>query len=131
MEHFFQTVAAVLLTVVLGLVLSRQSRETAVLLSLGVCCMVAYAAVSFLSPVLEFWQTLRQVGELDGAWLEILMKAVGIGILSEVAALVCSDAGNGALGKAIGILSAAAMLWLALPLLRGVLELVENLLGAR
>lgn len=129
MDGFFQAVAAVLLTVVLGLVLSRQSKEAALLLTLGVCCMVVCVAVQFFEPVLAFWQQLRQVGQLDGDWVTILMKAVGIGLIAEIAALVCSDAGNASLAKAIGILSSAVMLWLSLPLLQGLLELVQNMLG--
>ena len=69
------------------------------------------------------------MGQLDGDWVTILMKAVGIGLIAEIAALVCSDAGNASLAKAIGILSSAVMLWLSLPLLQGLLELVQNMLG--
>lgn len=129
MEGYLQAVAGVLLAVVLGLVVSRQSRETGVLLTLGVCCMVICVAAGFLEPVLEFWQTLRQVGQLNDEWVGILMKAVGVGLIAEIATLVCSDAGNASLGKAIGILAAAVMLWLSIPLLQGLLELVQKILG--
>lgn len=128
MESFFQVIGAVLVAVVLGLILSRQSGETGVLLTVAACCMVVCAAAAFLEPVLDFWRQLQQVGQLDGQWIGILMKAVGIGIVGEVAALVCSDAGNASLSKAVGILTAAAMLWLSIPLLQGLLELVREIL---
>ena len=83
----------------------------------------------FLEPVLDFWKQLQQVGQLDETWLTILMKVVGIGLIAEVASLVCADAGNGSLGKAIQILAAAVILWLSIPLLEGLLELVQRILG--
>lgn len=129
MDTFLQVVAGVLIAVVLGLVVSKQSKEMAVLLSLLVCCMVVVVAVGFLEPVLDFWKQLQQVGQLDETWLTILMKVVGIGLIAEVASLVCADAGNGSLGKAIQILAAAVILWLSIPLLEGLLELVQRILG--
>lgn len=129
MDTFLQVVAGVLIAVVLGLVVSKQSKEIAVLLSLLVCCMVVVVAVAFLEPVLDFWKQLQQVGMLDETWLTILMKVVGIGLIAEVASLVCADAGNGSLGKAIQILAAAVILWLSIPLLEGLLELVQRILG--
>lgn len=117
-----------LLAVILSLVLARQSKDMSLLLSLAVCCMICVAAMSFLSPVVEFLREVRRLGELDSEFLSILLKCAGIGVLSELAGLICSDAGEGAMGKALQILSNAAILWLSLPMLRQLLALLQEVL---
>lgn len=129
MGTFFQVLAAVLVAAVLGVMLSRQAGELSVLLTLAAGCMVLWAALSFLQPVVEFWEELQRLGGLNQQWVTVLLKAAGIAIVGELASMVCTDAGNASLAKAVGVLTAAAMLWLAIPLLRGLLELVVDILG--
>ena len=129
MELFFKAAAAVLLAVILFLVVNPRGKEFGTLITLAVCCMVAAAAGQFIQPVIEFLNTLQQVGNLDSAYLGILLKVVGIGLLSEVAALVCADAGNATLGKTLQMLAACVILWLSIPLLGSLLDLIQDILG--
>lgn len=129
MTGFWQIFAGILLTVILGVVLSKQNKDLSTVLTLAACCMVLYVAVSYLQPVLDFAETLRELGQLDAGILRILWKAVGITLIAEIATLVCQDAGNGALGKAVQILAAAAVLWLSLPLMEALLDTVQKIVG--
>lgn len=129
MTGFWQIFAGILLTVILGVVLSKQNKDLSTVLTLAACCMVLYVAVSYLQPVLDFAEALRELGQLDAGILRILWKAVGITLIAEIATLVCQDAGNGALGKAVQILAAAAVLWLSLPLMEALLDTVQKIVG--
>lgn len=129
MELYWQGAAAVLLTVILGLSLGSQKKEMGLLLTIAACCLVATAAISYLRPVITFVQELQTLGQLDDGMLEILLKAVGIGLIGEIASLICTDAGNGALGKTLQLLTSAVVLWLSLPLLNSLLELIQEILG--
>ena len=60
--------------------------------------------------------------------LGILLKAVGIGLVSEIAGLVCNDAGNGSLGKTLQMLGSAVILYLSLPIFTAMLELIREIL---
>lgn len=129
MGLYWQGAAVVLLTVVLGLALGNQKKETGLLLTMAACCLVATAAMYYLKPVIEFVQQLQDLGQLDNEMLGILLKAVGIGLIGEIASLICADSGNGALGKTLHLLTSAVILWLSLPLLTGLLELIQEILG--
>lgn len=129
MSSFWQGAAAVLLTVILCLALGKQGKETGLLLTVGVCCMIGVLTLTYLRPVVDFIYELQSIGQLDSGMLEILLKAVGIGLIGEIASLICADAGNAALGKALQLLSAAVILWLAIPLLTQLLKLIQQLLG--
>ena len=129
MDMFVKVAAAVLITIVLGLTLASRGKDISVLLTIAVCCMVTAAAVTYLSPVVDFFDRLQSIGQLDPEMLAILLKAVGIGLLSEITCLVCADAGNAALGKTLQIFAAAVILWISIPLLTGLIDLVEEILG--
>lgn len=129
MELYMRSAALVLLAVILTLVISRQSRDMSILLSLGVCVIVMISCVSFLSPIIEFIRELRRIGDLEQAFLGIMLKCVGVGLLSELAALICADAGENAMGKSLQILSGIVIVWLSLPLMKQVIVLLEEVLG--
>ena len=78
---------------------------------------------------MELIKNLRITAQLDGELLEILMKAVGVGFLAEIAGMVCTDAGNGTLGKVLQFLGSAVILWMSIPQLQRLQELVASILG--
>lgn len=129
MTGFFQAAAGVLLAAILGLMLSKQWKEAAMLLTIAACCMVAAAAVSYLKPVVALMVRLQDQANLDSEFLGILLKVVGIGLIAEIAALICSDAGNASLGKVLQVLASAVILWLSIPLLNELMTLVSDILG--
>lgn len=129
MERFLQAVAIVLVAVVMWIVLSKQSKEYALVLSVGVCCVVLLIMFRFLEPVLELLNQLQTMGNLQPEWLSIMLKAVGIGLVVEIGMLICTDAGNAALGKVLQILGSIAVLWLSIPLMNGLIKLLEQILG--
>lgn len=128
MDLFWRAAAAVLITVILGLCLDRYEKAATILLTLFTIALVAVLAGSYLEPVIAFVKKLRLVGQLDEGMLQILLKAVGIGMVGEIGGLVCTDSGYGALGKALQVLTGAAILWLSLPLFEQTLQLLQDVL---
>lgn len=129
MELFIKTCGIVLLSVILILALGNRSRELSMVLGIAVCAMAALAALEYLSPVISFISQLEEIGGLDHSMVKILLKVTGIGLISEIAALICSDSGSGSIGKAVKLLGAAVILWLSLPLYSMLVELLERILG--
>lgn len=130
MDIYLKATAAVLIALVVGLSISKQEKDMSLLLSIAVCCMVVTAAITYLQPVIRFFERLQTLGELDAGMLTVLIKAVGIALLSEITGLICTDAGNAALGKVLQILATAVILWISIPLFERLIELIENILGA-
>lgn len=129
MEAYLKICAGAIIAVILGIALSKQNADVAMVLSILVCCMVLTAMAGFLEPVVDYLRELQQEAGLDDQMMEILLKAVGIGLISEIAALICTDSGSGALGKGLSILASAVILCLCLPLMRSLLELLNEILG--
>jgi stage III sporulation protein AD len=128
MGDFAKAAAAVQIAIILSLLLSSLDKAWSSMLSMMVSAMVIMLGLSYLAPVLDFLRQLESLTGLQADMVKILLKACGIGILTEITVLLCSDAGNAALGQSLRILSSMVILWISLPLLQGLLELVREIL---
>ena len=128
MENFFQAAGGVLVTIVLSQLLSNQNKSWASLLSMGVCAMVLFLGVMYLEPVIHFLAELERLGNLQSDLVKILLKAAGIGILTEITAMLCADSGNNSLAQSIRTLSAGLILCLSLPVFQALLSLIQEIL---
>ena len=129
MDIFFRAAAGVLIASVLGLTLSKQAKEFSVLMSIAICSLVIVLSITFLEPVLDLVCRLKAVGQLNSQMMQILLKVVGIGLVSEIVGMVCRDAGNESLGKALQMLGTAVILWLSIPVFEALLDLIQDILG--
>ena len=129
MALFWRAAAGTLITVILGLVLGKQGKDMGLMLTMAACAMVCILALTYLEPVLEFLRELEYLSSLQTDMLGILMKAAGIGLVAEIASLICTDAGNASLGKTLQLLATGVILCLSLPILRTMLELIRKILG--
>lgn len=128
MDFFLKVTAIILMTSVLSLVLTKQSADISLTLIVTVCCVVITAALSYIQPIWNFLLKLVEIGGIRSELLEILLKVVGIGMISQITELVCADSGNKSLGKSLQILTSALILCLSIPILDEMVSLIESLL---
>lgn len=129
MEPFWKATALVLIAGVLSLTLKNQDKEYALLLSIAACLMVTAITVKYLKPVFAFLKELETLGDLRGDMLAILIKALGVGLASEIASVICTDAGNASLTKAIQLLGGAVILYLSVPMFTALMDLIQKIVG--
>lgn len=129
MDMFLRAAGAVMIALVLGIALENKSKDIGTVLSIAVCCMIFTVGMDYLEPVVALLKQLESICDAGHGWLGVLLKAVGIGMVAEIASLVCSDAGNSSMGKAIEILAGAAILWLSIPIISALLDLLKEILG--
>ena len=130
MNVFWKAAAGILTAVILWINLNKSNKDTATLMSLAVCAMAMIASIAFLQPIVSFVKKLQEIGNLDSELLTVVLKVVGIGIVTEIAVLICKDAGNESMGKTLQLVSSSAILWLSLPVFEKLLALVDKILGA-
>lgn len=129
MDVLLKSAGAVLITSVVGLALGKEGKEYRILLTLGCGAMVLILSVTFLQPVISFLRELEAMGNMDSDLVGILMKVTGICLVSQMAGLVCTEAGDSSLAKALEMLAAVVILWLSIPVFQGLLNLIEGILG--
>ena len=130
MDLFLQSAAMVLVVVILGLMLNVSNKGMVNLASMAACCMLCVGVVRYLQPVVDLLDKMRNLAGISDQMLSILLKSAGVGLISELAGLICADAGYASMGKAVHILSNAVILWISLPLVEQLLDLLQEVLGA-
>lgn len=130
MSVFLRILIGILVGTILCLVLSKYNKDFSLLLSVLICCCAMAGAVLYLDPIIAFAEKLKALGNLDTELFTILLKVTGIGLLAEIASMICKDAGNDTLGKTLQIVSVFVILYLSLPMLTRLLELIETVLGS-
>lgn len=129
MAVFWKAAAGILTAVVLVLTVGKQEKDLALMISMMVCAMAVITAFSFLEPVVSFLHQLEAWGDLQSGVLSTLLKIVGIGLVSEIAGMICQDSGNASLAKGMELLGTTVILYLSLPILETLMELIQQILG--
>ena len=128
METQMKLIVLALAAALLSLVVKKQSPELGLGLSLCACVLGAALVLDWVRPVLGLAQSLAREAELEEELTEPLWKCLGIGLLTELSAAVCADAGQSALARLVELGGALLCLVLGLPLVQAVLALIRELL---
>ena len=128
MDAALKLTALALTAALLALVVKKQSPELALALTLCACALGAGLLLRGIGPVLTLARSLASRAELDGSLTAPLWKCLGLGLLTELAASVCADAGQSALAKLVELGGGLLCLVVSLPLLEAVLALIEELM---
>lgn len=128
MDSSFRLSALLLTAAILTVVVKKQSPELSLVLTLSACTVGSCLLFSLLKPVMQLAAGLAARAELEDRLMAPLWKCLGLGLLTEVTASVCSDAGQTALAKVAELGGSLLCLVVSLPLLQAVLALIEELL---
>lgn len=129
MELMWKGIGIGLVCCVLSLSVREREKDLSALLAIGACTAVSVMAISCMEPVVSLLRRLESLGPLHSEHLSILIKAVGIGIVTDISVRFCNDAGNSGTGKVLQLLGSAVMLRSSLPVFDALLELICSVLG--
>ena len=128
MEIVSRAAACAVIGSILALLLRKYTPE----LSLATVLITGVVIVWISSSVcLRIAETLRDVAHRSGVeavYLAPVLKCVGIGMVSHLAAQICRDAGQGSSASAVELCAALCALYTALSLIEALLAVVEKLL---
>lgn len=128
MEEIGKAAAIAVAGALCALVVKKTVPEVGLALSLAVGALLLSLALGAAEGVRGLMDTLAETAGLSPAVLAPVIKTVGIAILTRVTAEVCRDAGEGGIAAFAETAGAAMALFVAVPLLRAVLETVTGLL---
>ena len=113
-------------TVIVGLILRRSAPELGLALSVAVSAFAALLAMELVSGLAEILADVREETGLSPAVVGPVLKCVGVGIVTRLAADICSDAGQSAAASAVELCGAACSLAVSLPLIRALLSAIRE-----
>lgn len=89
--------AAGLVGTVLALILGQYRPEFRMLVTVSVTLLLTMMILKELSPVLNQIQSMAALSGINGSYALLLLKAVGICLLTQMAGDTCRDSGEGSL----------------------------------
>lgn len=122
-------IAAIAVTAALcAVVVKKNVSELGLVLALAAGTLILGLSLGALEGVRALMDTLAETAGLSPAIMAPVLKTVGIAILTRVAAELCRDAKETGIAAFVETAGAMAALFVALPLLRTVLNMVTGLL---
>ncbi|MCI8517371.1 MAG: stage III sporulation protein AD [Hungatella sp.] len=114
-----------LVSVLLAVQLKTVKGEYGVYLVFGAAVVIFFYGLSKLETVLETLRAVQSYIRIDGIYIGVLMKMIGITYITEFASGICKDAGFGSLGGQIEIFGKLSMLAVSMPVLSALLETLK------
>lgn len=128
MEGMAKLAAVGVTAVVLSAVLKKNTPELALLLALAAGLWMLSLAAGGLGAAVELMRELARQAGLSEVLLEPVVKTVALSILTRLTAEICRSAGEGGVAAFVETAGTALALLAALPLVRAVAQLMEELL---
>ena len=118
-----------LISVLLAVELKAVKGEYGVYLVLCAGLVIFFYGLSKLEAVMEALKRIQACVRIDGVYLGVLMKMIGITYIAEFASGICRDAGYGSLGAQIEIFGKLSMLAVSMPVLLALMETMKGFLS--
>ncbi len=128
MDTVLKCVGVAVTGAILALVTKKHGSEFGVLLSISVALILTTLALGLIKPVLGFVESLQDTAELGDSMVSPVMKTLAIGIVTETGRNICEEAGEKTVGSVLALAGSIGALYVLLPLLQGVLDLLETLI---
>ena len=123
-------VSAVSMIGLVALLVLKQFRpEWSALIRLGILVVVFGFLLSMITTILNFANDIGGEDSLlpNGMW-QLLLKALGITLVTEVAAGICKDSGEASMAQWVETAGKLEILVLSLPMIAEILTMIKTLL---
>lgn len=126
----FSVCGLILSACIIMKLVGRDSPDIKMLISLAVIILTAAEYMDSFSAVSRRLSSILDMADINREYIEILLKALGICIVSQLSADCCRDCGESALASQIETVARISLLIIALPLYTAVMDLVISLMGS-
>lgn len=128
MDMLFKIAAVTVPAALIAGALKKDSPAMSLLIALAAACAVLLSAIGALGEIRDFLTECADLTGASGEVLGVLLRLLGIAVVTRAASDMCRDAGLGAAASAAELAGTAAALYAGLPVMRGVLSMIKELL---
>ena len=122
-------VGAGIIGAVLSSVLKQYKPEFSIYVSLTVGIIILGALIGLISPVLDTITELTDAVNLNDIYGSVLLKALAICYITQLASDCCSDAGEKAIASKLEMAGKIAIVVISLPLFQSLVNVVTGLIS--
>ena len=113
-----------IMSVFLGLMFKGRHGEYVLLISMATAILIFSLSLGKMESVIGVMKQLQETVHLDGTYLDILLKMVGITYVAEFASGTCKDAGYSNIAGQVEMAGKLMVLTISVPVLTSLLDTV-------
>lgn len=114
--------------VVLGMLVRSVKPEYGVLIGMASCTCIFLLLIHKIELVLDYMNTIWNLLPVDGTYMSMLLKMIGISYIAEFSGDICKDAGYQTMAGQIELFAKVSILLISMPILMSFLELIGEFL---
>lgn len=126
--NIFAITGAAVAAAALSVVLRQYNREYGLYISIAASVLIFVAVLSAFSPVLELIESLTEAVGASSKYIAILMKALAVCYITQLASDCCKDCGETAIAARVDFAGKIALLLISVPLFEAILGIVKELI---
>ena len=117
-----QLMGIALISSVLFVIIKKYSPEYMIFAEIGSVLLVFLLLYPYIKDIIDFYYEYSEYGGIDDRYLKIILKSIGIALLTQFTSDICKDSGQSALAGKIEFAGKLLISVLALPLAKSLIE---------
>ncbi len=126
--EIIKIVAIAIVCALLCAVLKQYKPEYAIVVQLAASVLILLLVASAMGDLINAIRELIDGSGINTGYLTLLLKALGVAILTQLAADACRDSGETALSNKVELAGKVTILLLCLPLVKAMIQLSAGLI---
>lgn len=120
-----------LIAVLMAVIFKRGKEEYSLFISITACFIILMLGIGKLDVILDTVNRLQGYIRINKAYINILIKIIGITYVTEFSSSLCKDSGYQAIGEQVELVGKLSILAISMPILLALLDTINNFLNAR
>lgn len=121
--------AVAIVSAVTAVEIKKYNGETALMLSIACGVILLMSVISFAGTILQTVNTIAAASDMDVEYIKILLKVIGICIVTELAVSVCKESGQQTIAANVALAGKILIMVTSLPLYSEILNTVVSLVN--
>ena len=128
MEMLIRVAVVAVVGSIIGLIIKKTNPETSLLLTIAISVFAIYLAFDVVTSVVGFIRSLSETAGISPAFLGVVLKTVGIAVITKISSDVCRDAGQSGVASGVELAGTVTAIYVSLPLMEGVIRMLNSLI---
>ncbi len=126
--NIYAIIGAGIAAAAVSVVLRQYNKEYGLYISLAVSVIIFAAVLAAIQPVFELMDKLTEISGVCDEYIGILIKALAVCYITQLASDCCRDCGENAIASRIDFAGKIALLLISVPLFEAMLTIVKDLI---
>lgn len=123
-----QLIGISLISAVLFGVIKKYCPEYSVLAEVGAVLFVLVFSYPYVKNIIDFYYEYTEYGGVSNNYMKIVIKTIGVAILTQFASDICKDSGQSALSDKVEFAGKLIMAVLAIPIAQTLIEVAVSVI---